>query len=176
MYDAPFTRKGYCVVPISEAIETGAWLKAECLHDRTSPESEFKVINDGKPITFRLIVKAFSLIDLAAIDQPEELKCSLDANVWKLDLEVVNLCQREVMSSFLGRRLVISDQDGFEFINLSDSHLSCLSRFAKMSGLGAFHSSLLPPKIKRAGAFAYELPEEYDQLFLKIRKGSLTEV
>ena len=163
------------MVPIIEAIETGAWLKAECLHDRSGPQSEFNEINDGKPITFRLRAKAFSRINLGAIDQPEALKCSVDANVWKLDLEVVNLCQREVMSSLLGRRLVISDQDGFEFINSSDGHLRCFSRYAEMSGLEAFHYSVLPPKIKRSGAFAFELPEEYDQLFLTIRKGSLTE-
>ena len=165
------------MIPIQEAIETGAWLKAECLYDRKEwRESEYKEKNGGNPLIFRLRLIAFSKIDLAEVDQPEKLSCSVDANIWKLDLEVVNLCQREVMSYFLGQGLVISDQDGFEFIRLSDGHLQCHSQYAELSGLGAFHYSALPPKIKRAGAFAYELPEEYDQHFLKIRKGSLTEV
>jgi hypothetical protein len=167
--------KGCCVVPISEAIETGAWLKAECLHDRSGPESEFKETNDGKPITFRLRVNAFSRIDLASVDQPRELKCGIDANIWKLDLEVVNLCLRETSTGTLRRRLVIADQDGFEFICCQDSHLCCYSDYSKQAGLNSFYGETLSPKIKRAGAFAYELPEEYDQLFLKIRKGSLTE-
>ncbi len=164
------------MVPIIDAIEIGAWLKAECLHDRLGPESEFKEINDGKPIIFRLRVKAFLRIDLAAVDQPEQLKCRVDANVWKLDLEVVNLCLRETSTGMLGRRIVIVDQDGFEFICFQDSHLFCYSEYSKRSGLYSFYGDKLPPKIKRAGAFAYELPEEYEQLFLKIRKGSLTEV
>jgi hypothetical protein len=162
------------MIPIAEAIETGAWLKAECPNDRSWPQSSYDAVNNGAPFTFRLRVTKFSKIDLAAIDEPEKLKiCSLESNMWKLDIEVVNLCIREISSRHLGTRLVIADQDGFEYVLCSDGHLCWGSTHSGKLGL---MSQDLPPKIKRIQAFAYELPDVYDQLFIRIRKGSLTEV
>ena len=65
------------------------------------------------------------------------------------------------------------DQDGFEFVWFDDVHLCWGSKYAETSRL---KSVSFPPKIKRILSFAYELPDEYDELFLKIRRGTLVEV
>jgi len=124
---------------------------------------------------FRIRVTGFSKIDLSTIENPEQLKLPLDANIWKLDLDVVNLCLRETSSSCLSSRLVLKDADGYEFVRCNDSYLSCYSDFANTSKLSEFHGEKLPPKIRRTGALAFELPEEFVSLSLAVRKGGICE-
>lgn len=160
------------MVPIREVIEAGAWLLAEFepIHHYES------AANDGEPVRLRIRVTDFSRIDLSAIDHCEELSCRLDSNVWKLGLDVVSLCRREwEFYWIMPRRLFIVDGDGFEYMFLDDNHLRLQSDYAKRSGLYNFFALSTPPKIRKSGAFPYELPDEIDQLFLKIRGGSLRE-
>lgn len=163
------------MVPLSEALETGAWLAVECPYDRYGPSSEYDDINGGKPWIFRIRVTGFSKIDLSTVEGPEQLKLPLDANIWKLDLDFVNLCLRESSSSYLCRRLVLKDCDGYEFVRCDDSYLSYYSDFAKKSRLSEFYNEKLPPKIRRTGALAFELPQEFDSLNLAVRQGSVCE-
>ena len=150
------------MIPILDAIESGAWLTAE-------------YESDDNPIRFRLRLTGFSRIDLAAIDGCENLKFGVSRNVWRLGLDVVNLWKREVPHYVVERHLVIVDQDGFEFKILEDNHLRLNSDYAETSGLRTFFPIDFPPKIKRSGAYPFELPDEFDVLFLAVRHGDLRE-
>lgn len=159
------------MIPIFEAIETQAWLTAEL-----PPASDWeRTFNNGEPIRFRLRATAFAKIDLSVVDGSENLSCRLDSNIWKLDLDVVNLCKRELPILVVCNSLFISDEDRFEFPYFDDCYLRLHSEYAGPSGMQAFYAGDLPPKIRRAGAFPYELPDEFDQLFITIRGGSLRE-
>lgn len=162
------------MIPIRDALETGAWLKAEFLPIYSWEHG----VNDGEVILFRIRVTEFSKVDLAAVDECERLSCGLDANIWKLGLDVVNLCKKEFQPEILiDGRLFVVDEDGFQFQMVGDNHLRGVSQYSKQSGMSAFafFPPALPPKIKRSGAFPYELPDEFDQLFLSIRDGTLCE-
>ena len=160
------------MIPISEAIETGAWLLAEF----EATQSYEPAANDGQPLRFRLRVTEFSKIDLSAVDSCEKLSRSTNSNVWKLGLEVVSLCKRECEFYWImPRRLFVADEEGFEFPFLDDTHLRLDSDYAEHSGLKNFFAYSASPKIKRAGAFPYELPDDFEQGFLFIRGGTLRE-
>jgi hypothetical protein len=163
------------VIPIKQAIEAGDWLRLELQPEHSSGEKliNMKGINEGLPLVLQLRFKEFTKIELDMVDDPEKLRLPLGSNVWKLGLEVVNLCRRELPASLVGYRVVIADQNGFEYRIVRDDHLTRYSKYAKTSGLDAFQDAILPPKIKRAGSFAYEIPAEYEQLFLIGRRGTL---
>lgn len=160
------------MIPIREAIETRAWLKAEF-----SPANSLELDeNNGGKISFRLRVTEFSKIELSSVDECAKLSCNIDSNIWKLNLDLVNLCKKEISIGVVSNRLFLVDDDRYEFQLFDDNHLRCFSNYAKQSGIHAFFGCRLPPKIKRSGAFPYELPDELDQLSLVIRNGELREI
>jgi hypothetical protein len=150
------------VIPILEAIETGAWLTAE-------------YSNGDDVISFRVRLTDFSKINLAAVDDSSALQFGIDSNVWRLSLDVVNTCKRELYYFCVDDRLTIVDQDGYEFPVFKDNHLRLYSAYAEQSGMKVFFSPMFPPKIKRSGAYPFELPEDADELFLAIKDGTLRE-
>lgn len=151
------------MIPIREAIETGAWLTAE--YNSYSEDV----------ISFRVRLTDFSKIDLAAVDDNSALKFGIDSNVWRLGLDIVNLCKKEIRYSNVDERLAIVDQDGYEFPVFDDDHLTLYSTYAGQSGMKAFYAPMFPPKIKRSGAYPFELPEDAEELFLVIKDGTLRE-
>jgi hypothetical protein len=160
------------MIPIREAIETGAWLKAE-FAPTNSLEAE---INNGEPLSFRFRVTEFSKIDLSVVDNCAALSCNLDNNIWKLRFDFVNLGKKEMSDTVIANRLVLADSDKYEFQVFDNPHLRYFSDYSVQSGLKDFWGVRLPPKIKKAGALPYELPDEFDQLYLAIRNGELCEV
>ena len=164
------------MIPIKKAIEAGDWLRLELQPEHSSGEAliDMKGISEGLPLVLQLRFIEFTKIKLEMVDDSEKLSLPPSSNVWRLGLEVVNLCRRELPASLIGYRVVIADQNGFEYRVVRDNQLTCYSKYAKSSGLYGFQSEVLPPKIKRAGSFAYEIPAEYEQLFLIGRRGTLS--
>lgn len=152
------------MIPIREAIETGAWLTAE-------------YSNGDNVISFRVRLTDFSKINLSAIDDNADLSSrpALDSNIWRLGLDVVNLCKKELDYWFVDERLAVIDQDGYEFPVFKNHHLQLYSSYAEQSGMKAFFGNTFPPKIKRSGAYPFELPDDADELFFGIRNGKLRE-
>lgn len=149
------------MIPLRKAIESGAWLIG------TSQEDE--------EIRFQVKPLSFEKVNLSLVDSPEELEIDLDANIWLLKLSVVNLFRSPVFVNSLRRSLILKDIENFEFHAYEESHLSNSSAFAKTSGLAKFWNCDLPAKIRKSGAFTYELPESFEEIFLAVKDGDLRE-
>lgn len=166
------------MIPIQEAIETGAWLEANYAHI-----NDFRIQSGKTTLGFRFRVKNLEKIDLrSVVVDPEDLgykmfplKLDIDANVWRLDLDIVNMEKYEIRSDLFGELLGIQDESGNEYRNCQDRYLTLASEYAKLSGLERFFATELPPKIKRSGAFCFELPEFFEQLFVVAREGTIKE-
>jgi len=171
------------LVPITEAIETGAWLEVTC-----PANGDFRLKDETHTLKFRIKLKDFSKIDLHAAFSAEDTddagysyhsflaKFGLGANIWKLDLDIVNLAPYPVRSDLLGELLHIRDEEGFVFERCNDDWITLSSKFAQTSGLHNFYCSELPPKVKKAGAFCYELPEFFEGLSIHGKDGSISEI
>jgi len=159
------------MVPLREAIDNGLWLKAEFI------EEVYIEDESSKEITFQVKPLSLTKINLAEeVDEPIKLeKIGIDSNVWLLKIDVVNLCRKKIDSYVLHDRLLILDEDNFEFPSFRDGHLSYISDFAQESGLDKFFDANLSPKVRRRGALSFELPDHFDELYISIRDGSLIE-
>ncbi len=153
------------MVPLSEAINSGIWIKAEY------KENEDNYVFQMKPTSFTKINLKND------VDDPIKLgHIDVSSNVWLLKVEVVNLCRQKVESSYMiTGRLVLVDDDGYEFPTTDDWHLNLISDYANKTGLRRFFGTDLPPKIKRKGAVAFELPDTFDELYLSVRNGATVE-
>jgi len=156
------------VIPIQEAIDTGAWLRGEFVEEW----------EDNRVITFQIKLKEFSKIELATVDNPENISdgIRLDANVWLLKCDIVNLSKYEAMSLRITHKLCLVDEDDYEFMIVRESHLTLSSDFAEKSELKNFYAAMLPPKIRRSGAILFELPEFFEHLSIKVSGGSINEL
>ena len=145
------------MIPIREAIDTGAWLTAE-FEPRGASQDE---INDGHTVSFQLRVSNFTKIDLAGIDEPEKLSCSAKSSVWKLDFDVINICRRELYVMHIVNRVCLSRKNKFKYRPFRDGHFSHCSTYEKDFGLRSAFSlgSFLPPNVGRSGALAFLLSQ-----------------
>jgi hypothetical protein len=176
------------MIPIQQAIDTGAWLTAG-FEPRGADQNE---INDERTISFQLRVTNFTRIDLAAIDEPEKLSCSASSSVWKLDFDVINTCRRELSVMHIVNRVCLSRKNRFTYRPFRDGHLSLCSTYEKEFGLRSTFSlgSFLPPNIKRSGALPFllsqpnaqgagllqfEESDDIDDLFINIYQGTIRE-
>lgn len=163
------------MIPINEAIETGAWLEAT---------GSTVINNRSTAVTFRFRLKRFEKINLhEVLVDPDDLghrmfpmEHDLDDNVWRVDLDLVNMERYEISSQDFGDLICIEDEDGYRFRNCKDRYLTLASDYAQSTGLSDFFCSDVPPKIKKSGAFAFELPEFSEQLFIVVKNGVIKEV
>lgn len=156
------------MIPLQEAIDTNAWLRGEFVEK----------FQDGRLVTFQIRLRQFSKVDLTTVDCPEEIShgIGIDANVWILKCEIVNLSKSEILSGYITSKLCLVDEGNYEFMIMNDSHLTLSSEFAKTNDLKNFFAAYLPPKIKRSGAILFELPEFVEYLSMKVSGGSLAEL
>lgn len=160
------------LIPINEAIDSGAWLKVVCdiTHD-------YRGDSETSLIEFRLRLRGFEKIDLSTGFTPESFQnIDSESNVWRLRMDIVNMHKKPLESTLFGDILDLTDSDGFIFARCKDTELTLSSAYADSSGLRNFFCSNLPPKIKKSGVFAYELPELFDDMYiLPCYKGKITE-
>lgn len=155
-------------IPIKEAIDSGIWFNCRTRKYLSNEE-----------IFFRLRVLSFEKIRLEEVDDPHEIE--LDEGVfWLMRIEVVSLNKKELEPYYIKDRIILTDQDGFEFHAVSDNHLTYHSKYAKITGLNRFAGwsdiPYLKPKIKAKGAVAFLLPNDDEaDYFLSIDEGSIEE-
>lgn len=162
-------------VPVQEAIDSGAWLRG-CF---PFPEGGASPWERGESVAFQLKATDFSKVDLRIIDCAEALPIDLikSDSLWSLAFDIVNLSKKEIGIFWIKKRLLLIDNEGFEFkVDENARHWVLNSEYACRSGLRNFYSLDLPPKIRRSGAVLFELPEFSDGLSIKIRNGSLVEL
>ena len=157
------------MVPIQEAINSQAWL-------RFSNDGYLRKWSPDEPRDFRVRVLEFYKIDLAEVDDPEEVDVSHEnASWWMLKLEVVSLCKRKIFTSDFYELALLVDQDNFGFNCLIESHLYS-SEFGKKTGLYRFWRERLFPKIKAVGALTFLLPDDEEaQYSLSMDNGKVEE-
>lgn len=154
------------MIPIKEAISTGAWLHCEAKYNY-------------ELIQFRIKVLSFRKLNLSEVDNPERIDFRDEHTiVWIMDLEVVNLTKERIRAGDDALcKLIIVDQDGFNFYTFHDSHLCCSSDFAKTSKTYRFYAEYLIPKIKAVGAMPFLLPDDDEAVYsISIRGGSVKKV
>ena len=175
------------MIPINEAIESGAWLQARLPAPSPSDGNFITITIEGDKenelehknlIThFHFKVTDFSKIVLTDIDNPEYLEVSLESNIWLLKFEIINVLKDSVPFYDIEALLQLTDDEGYKFsIFKDDSYLLSNSSFAKKSGLASLRFKNLAPKIRKLGAFAFELPDEFDTLFITVKGGEISEV
>jgi hypothetical protein len=134
------------MVPVKEAIGSGAWLHFSS--------------TDGA-LQFRLKVLSFKKLDLSQVDEPHNIENKeTRAQWWLMEIEAVNLSKRTIGAHDMCTRIVLMDQEEFQFNVIMDSHLACLSEFSKKSGLHRFYVDDLIPKTKAVGAISFRLPDD----------------
>lgn len=152
------------MVPIKEAINSGAWLHCE-----------YEGYNEI--IKFRLKVDSFRKLNLKEIDNPETIEMlDSDATLMIMEIEVVNLVKESKNSNNLVGSLILTDQDEFNFPVFSDVHLCWSSNFAKKARLNRFYSEQLIPKIKTKGSIVFQLPNDDDaQYFISLKNNGIVQ-
>jgi hypothetical protein len=157
-------------ISIQEVIESGVWLEA------TYAESA----------ALRFKLKKLEKIDLNAIyKDPYEstyitenltFDPGLDANIWRLDIDAVNMTLDKIYPFQIWSDIIgIQDQDNYNYSQYNNTTLTHTSNYAKSTGLRKFGSIHMPPKIKKSGAFCFELPEFFEELFIISKNGTIKE-
>ncbi len=150
------------MIPIKEAISSGAWLHCS---------------SDDDSVQFRLRVLSFGKLNLSEVDNPQDIQQN-DGNAkwWLMRIEVVSLCKRNIYAYKVCGKVLLIDQDEFEFSVIQDSHLCYNSNFGTEVGLNRFYGKDLIPKIKAVGAISFLLPDDDDaQYSLSIENGIVRE-
>lgn len=154
------------MIPIKEAISSGAWLNCEY--------NTYK----GEICQFRLKVLSFRKLNLSEIDNPENIELiDGNAHIWLMEIEVINLMKEPIMSyDGPGSYPILIDQDGYKFDIFTDLHLRHSSAFAKKSGMYRFYQQTLIPKTKAIGAIPFQLPDDDEAVYsISMKKGSIRE-
>lgn len=155
------------MVPVKEAINSGAWLQCE------------KRSNLFEANQFRIKIKSFRKLNLSEVDEPEKIE-ELDSGgvLWLMDLELVNLNKHPLSCVKGPSSLILVDQEHFVFPVVRDFHLRVGSKFSEMSGTKRFFNTDLLPKIKAVGSIIFQLPDDEDaEYFISLEdKGVVQEV
>ena len=128
----------------------------------------------GRTRQFRLQINAFRPVELAEIDQPENIKGFVlqEGQLWLLSFSAVNLGKIQFDPVEVRYSFVLTDQDECDFTYVEDIHLTRRSEFALKTGLHRFHGLCAPlaPKMVAVGAAVYLLPDqEPSQYALKMK-------
>tara|TARA_Y100000296_G_C5168932_1_gene256238 strand:+ start:859 stop:1320 length:462 start_codon:yes stop_codon:yes gene_type:complete len=130
-----------------------------------------------EPLNARIRVENLYPLDWNDIDDIEDVEeIEHDANIWIMEICLVNLNKKKISIDKIKEQLRLVDEEEFEFDLVEDFHLCSSSEFAKSSKLAKLYSIELKPKIARSGAVAFELPDGFEELFLKIDDGILSEI
>lgn len=166
------------MILINDAIESAVWIEV----NGTVPGNVFR---DPFDVCYRVKISGFSKIDLHNIGQYDGhqdwqerfmREIGFDANLWKIDLAVVNMEKCEMPPFWIKETLCLEDQDGYKYKICEDSWLNLGAPYSKESGLATFHLLHLPPKIKKTGSYAIELPEFYDEIYISAHNGTAKEI
>lgn len=158
-------------IPIKHAIKSGSWLKCDGSYNWDGTIIDY---------SFRIRILGFIKVMLKQIDNPQKINPKYDltaGNFWLLKLEVVNFCKKEVYGAILKQRIILIDNEDFEFQVIEEDHLRLYSDFANKSGLRTFYSINFIPKIKHSGSHLFFLPsDDSAEYFISVTGGDICEV
>jgi len=158
------------MVPVKEAINSGAWLHCEYQNEDYELDTLIK---------FRIKIKSLQKINLKHIDEPEEIGIlDENANLWLMKIEFINLNKKPLDDFYGPNQLILIDQEGFNFHIFEDSHICCHSKFAKKTKLIRFTclSDDLSPKIKAIGALLFQLPDDDEaEYFIALKENGIVQ-
>jgi len=142
-------------IAIKEAIASGEW---------------FQYLEENVKMKIRII--SIRNVDLAEIDDIHEVDKNLPLNNGKLlmlSAEIIN------MSRFQNDppKILLIDQDDFQFVRLDDSHLRIWSQFAKMHQL--FVPDLIP-KLKYKVDYLFLVPKEDAKYYINTHPGTINAI
>lgn len=159
------------MISIADAVEHVAWIEGQ-FEPKSTIEKEAA---EGGLFRFRLRLLNFSRLDQEA--HSHEFKSGIESSrtIWQMKVEMLNLCKKAIHAGSVSRRLVILDQDGFEYVHIFKINSNRYSSWHH-STYKTFHDTAIPPKVTRSGVVAFELAEDYEQGRLTIRNGTLFEV
>lgn len=153
-------------IPIKYAIESGCLFKG--------------LTGDSPPFEFRIKILSFEQLNISKLDDPKKIDKFYDLNqgvFMILRFEIISLHKLPIYSKNIHSDLLIIDQDGFQFKESLDYHLSEGSEFSKKMGLHPFLGADLVPKIKYTGAVPFYVPkEDHAEYSFSIYKGSVQEM
>ena len=153
------------MIPLKDAIENSLYLNCEY--------NQYK----GEFIQFRLRILSFRKINLSEVDEPEKIKTiDSNANYWLMEIEVINLFKQPLHPIYGPNKLVLIDQDGFEFHVTDDTHLRLSSEFSKRTKMNRFYITDLIPKTKAIGAISFQLPDDDEAIYsISLKDGNISE-
>ncbi len=150
------------MIPVKEVLASGAWLH---------------FCSDDEIVQCRLKAVSFRKLSLSEVDNPLEIKQgTANASWWIMEVEVVSLVKRKIQPEVFIDKILLVDQDDFEFNVTKNLHLWCFSDFSDVSGLRRFFGRDLIPKTKATGAIAFLLPDDDDAEYsFSMEDGSVRE-
>lgn len=166
------------MILLKDAVDSGAWLE---ISDRFIGN----LFTEPFDLKFRIKVRGFDKINLHGLGETDHFKdwqrdfestIGYDGNVWKLDLDLVNMEKTTIGSSYIRHSICLQDSEGYKFPACSDSFITIGSPFAKESGLYRFMTIDFLPKIKKSGPYCFELPEFFDDIYISSANGTIREI
>lgn len=156
------------MIPLKEAIETGAWLQAEYNAHYCDATNKDMVIIIKPRDFFRVDIRN------AEITSPFEV-LTKDSNLWALKADIVSLFKEELFFDIIRTNILLADDDGYLFNTVYDLALfsSSLGNDIGLDKSGIF--SKITPKIPRLHTFVFELPDLFDDWKLTFKNGKVFE-
>ena len=93
------------MISIKEAIDNGTWFHCHKDYDDWC-DQEFNI---------RIKILSFDKINLANVDNPEEIQFLDEGIYWIMKVEAISLVKIETDTRALTNSLMLVDQDGFSF-------------------------------------------------------------
>lgn len=145
------------MIPLVDAINTGEWLLLK-VKPHGSTET---LINSGCDITLRFRVRGISELDPNLISNRESMHRLVNARIWRLELDVINICKREIETRFITHRVSLAEKNGHQYRAMSSTPIYDMSDAALSLGLRTFSNScrLMPPKVVRSGSVTFDFSE-----------------
>ena len=167
------------MISVKDAIETAAWVEIKgTIHT---------LLIGSYDVNYRVRVTEFSKIELSSLgvcssDHYQDAYndflrlIGLNANVWRLNLDIVCMNKNEMDSSHFFNTFCLADSDNYQFKLCNNSWINTFSPYAKNTGLDKLSSISFPPKIKKSAAYSIELPEFFDDIYISSTFGTAEEI
>jgi len=141
------------MVPVKEAISSGAWLYCEYSYNNST-------------FQFRVKVISFNKLDLSEVDRPEKIELP-DANceIWLLGIEILNYLNEPISTSSCSDMLLLADQDNYMFKIFSDIYLRGLSDYSTNARLNRLYNKNVYPGYNIIGIIPFILPIDDEAVY-----------
>lgn len=135
---------------------------------------------DDPPIDFRMRFLSIEKLNIRKLDDPDKVEDIYDLSQGDfliLRFELISLYKEVIDSRRIHDDMLMVDQDGFNFKNSLDFHLTYSSNLSKKYEFYPFISAKLVPKIKYKAAMPFYVPkEDHAEYGFRVYRGSVQEI